>query len=268
MAGNGILGSAVNTGKYRCEDIYYVEEGIDLPPLLLLHGWGGDSNSLKVISSRISGYRKTLRIALPGFGASPEPTEPWGTWDYVETINRWISDRFPNQPVDIAAHSFGGRIAIGLASHHPETVNRLILIGSAGLRPKRSFAVRLKRFYSKQLRSIGRIIKGKFGERIEIVRQQLGSDDWRNASPLMRGTLSRVLDEDLSSELKTITKPTLLIWGSKDTATPVWMGRAMELLIPGAELKIIEDTGHYCFLDRPGETTSAIWKFLELPEAW
>ena len=198
------------TGIYPTASLICSEEGQGTPPLLLLHGWGGDEQTLRLISDRIAGHRQTVRIALPGFGRSAEPPLPWGTWDYVDVIHRWIVEHFPNQSLDIVAHSFGGRVAIGLAARHPDTVNRLVLIGCAGLRPKRSLNVKLKRFYSKQLRMIGGLIGGTIATKIEKARQQLGSEDWRRASPLMRGTLSKVLDEDLSCDLKKIKHPTLL----------------------------------------------------------
>ncbi len=255
-------------GNYSTGNLVAVEEGDGSPPLLLLHGWGGDETTLRLITDRIAGHRRTIRVALPGFGKSPEPQSPWGTWDYVDVIRRWIVERFPNQPLDVVAHSFGGRVAIGLAGRYPELIKRLVLIGSTGLRPKRSLNVKLKRLYSKQLRMLGGLLGGSIEAKIESKRQQLGSEDWRQASPLMRGTLSKVLDEDLSCDMKEIKRPTLLIWGRRDTATPVWMGKAMQLLIPGSKLLIIEEAGHYCFVDKPGDTIAAIWKHLELPEAW
>jgi len=268
MADSDAKPSVNQTDNYSTGNLVCVEEGKGQPPILLLHGWGGSEQTLHLISDRLAGYRQTIRIALPGFGQSPEPHVPWGTWDYVDIIRRWVIEHFPNQPLDIVAHSFGGRIAIGLTARHPELVNRLVLIGSAGLRPKRSLSVKLKRLYSKQLRMIGGLLGGTISERIERKRQQLGSEDWRQASPLMRGTLSKVLDEDLSCDLKAIKRPTLLIWGKRDTATPIWMGRAMELLIPGSKLQIVDKAGHYCFIDMPGDTLAGIWKHLELPEAW
>jgi len=260
--------SADQPASYPTLSLMGVEEGNGSPPLLLLHGWGGNEQTLHLISDRIAGHRRTIRISLPGFGRSPEPPAPWGTWDYVDTVRRWILEHFPNQALDVVAHSFGGRIAVGLSARHPQLVNRLVLIASAGLRPKRSLNVKIKRLYSKQLRMLGGLLGGQIAAKLEIARQQLGSEDWRKASLLMRGTLSKVLDEDLSCEMKAITRPTLLLWGRRDTATPLWMGRAMELLIPDAKLVVIEKAGHYCYIDQPGDTIAAIWKHLELPEAW
>lgn len=171
-------------------------------------------------------------------------------------------------PVDVIAHSFGGRIAIGLAARHPQRIGRLVLIGSAGLRPRRSLSVRLKRVWGRTLRRMAGVVGGELAAKIESARVRLGSEDWRRASPVMRGTLSRVLDEEMTQELRNIFHPTLLLWGSRDSATPLWMGRAMALLIPSAELVVVQGAGHYPFLDRPGEALSAIWKHLDLPAAW
>ena len=53
--------------------------------------------------------------------------------------------------------------------------------------------------------------------------------------------------EDLTPLLSQITCPTLLIWGEKDDATPLWMGKIMEKKIPDAGLVIFEDDDHYAY---------------------
>ena len=80
-----------------------------------------------------------------------------------------------------------------------------------------------------------------------------GSQDYRNASPLMRRILVNVVNEDLKDLLPNIQQSTLLIWGEKDTETPLWMGQEMEKLIPDAGLVILEGGSHFAFLEQlPG----------------
>jgi len=56
----------------------------------------------------------------------------------------------------------------------------------------------------------------------------------------MRKILVKVVNEDLRPLLKDIKAPTLLIWGDKDTATPLYMGKIMEEEIPDSGLVILE----------------------------
>ena len=66
----------------------------------------------------------------------------------------------------------------------------------------------------------------------------------------MRDTLVKVVNEDLTGLLPQIKVPTLLMWGADDTATPVADGRLMEQLIPDARLVVLDNAGHYSYLDR------------------
>jgi pimeloyl-ACP methyl ester carboxylesterase len=253
--------------NYPIDKISFVSEGSGEPPVLFLHGWGGNEDTLATLSAPLTPHRRTLRLALPGFGSSPEPEESWSSNDYVEVLACWLDSQSLTR-IDLIGHSFGGKIAVGLAASRPELVNRLVLIASAGLRPNRSFAVRAKVLYAKALRKTAGLVGGRLAKRLEIRWRKLGSEDWKAASPVKRGTLSRVIPEDMAESLKRVVAPTLLIWGTLDTATPIWMGRRMAELIPDVHLLALEGTGHYCFLERKGEVAAAIWKHLELPEAW
>lgn len=259
--------SDIRKGDHRIEVISSVVSGEGNPMVVLLHGWGGSEESLKSISDRIVPYRKTMRLALPGFGKSPEPPVPWNSSDYAGCFEQWLQAQ-PGAPFDIIAHSFGGRPAIIVAARRPDLVGRLVLIGSAGIKPKRSLKVKLKIASAKGLRKIGQVLGAGLGTKITAYLGTMGSEDYRAASPVMRGTLSRVIGEDLSAELRLIKQPTLLIWGESDTATPAWMGERMHNLIPNSRLVEIKKAGHYAFLDQPGKVISEIWIHLQLPELW
>ena len=75
--------------------------------------------------------------------------------------------------------------------------------------------------------------------------------------------MSRLLAEDLSHLLPGIKSETLLIWGERDTATPIADGRKMEKLIKGAGLVEIKGAGHFSYLDNPGVALGAIDYFLK-----
>ena len=234
---------------------------------LLLHGWGGNADSLVAIANPLRDHRQVWSIALPGFGGSPEPPEPWDTMDYAGLVNEWIVSRELGE-VDVIAHSFGGRVAIALASRHPECVRSLSLIDASGLNMPRSLRTRFKILLARTLTRIGRLTGGKISEWLVRRKEWLGSTDWRTASPVMRGTMSRTISEDLAPELKRISAPTLLVYGSEDCDTPPELGRRMQALIPNSGFVLIPDAGHYCFLDKRGEVLSAIWRHLSLPSAW
>ncbi|MDE6811692.1 MAG: alpha/beta hydrolase, partial [Muribaculaceae bacterium] len=82
-------------------------------------------------------------------------------------------------------------------------------------------------------------------------RGKAGSADYRQSSPVMRGVMSKCVNEDLKNVMPQIQAPTLLIWGAEDTATPLKDAKTMEKLIPDAGLVVFDHCGHYSFLDNP-----------------
>ena len=81
----------------------------------------------------------------------------------------------------------------------------------------------------------------------------------------MRQTLVKVVNEDLTQLLPKIEVPSLLIWGTADTATPISDGESFERLIPDAGLVRVQGAGHYSFLQAPELCSRAISSFLKIP---
>jgi len=261
------VSSDIKYKSYNVADLVYHDHGKGQPEVLLLHGWGSDPQALSGIVQPLMSQRRTISIGLPGFGGSPEPPESWSTWDYVELLRLWMK-KHQLKHIDIIAHSFGGRVTIGLASRYPELVNKIVLMGSAGLVLPRSLRTRTRIVLARAMRKAGRIGGVGVEKWMEAKRQRMGSADWQAASPVMRQTLSRVINEDFTTELTQIQSSSLLIWGENDAAVPPEIGRKMAELIPDSEFILLQNAGHYCFLDCKGETVSAIWKHLDLPKVW
>jgi pimeloyl-ACP methyl ester carboxylesterase len=252
---------------YPLESIEHIIAGELRIPVLFLHGWGGNCTTMNSLIQPISAHRKTVSISMPGFGNSPEPSDEWGTWDYVEAVHQWM-DLNGLEIVDIISHSFGGRVAIGLAHRYPKNVNTMVLIDSAGLVLPRSPKVWAKLFLSRSINRLGNLIGGELKEKLHARKSKLGSADWKAASPVMRRILGRVIREDLSLELREIKTRTLLLWGSTDSAVPVKLGKRMNQLIQDSKITILPNAGHYPFLDEPGKSLTVVWDWLELPAVW
>lgn len=243
------------------------QAGDGRPAVLFLHGWGGDRNSLWCLAEPVSRHRLTVAPSLPGFGRTPEPAAAWGTFDYADGVAALV-ETCDLGPVDIVAHSFGGRVALALAARRPELVRRMVLVASAGLRRKRRWKAKMKIAASVLLGWAAHTSPPVLQKRFASVREKLGSPDWRAASQRMRQVLVRMVNEDLSALCSSVTAPTLLIWGDCDTETPLEMGRRLAKALPQSELIVIPGAGHFPFLERRGEVLAALWKHLELPSAW
>jgi pimeloyl-ACP methyl ester carboxylesterase len=232
-------------------------------PLLLLHGWGVSSELFAPILDGLQPGHTLIVPDLPGFGATPEPDVPWSVHEYAAWCIALL-DRLGIESCDLVGHSNGGRIGIVMAAEHPGLITRMVLAGSAGIQPRRTLAASARVRTYKALRAVERspalpsALRRRAGRRAD----QRGSADYRASSGTMRGTLVRLVNEDLRTLLPQVHIPVLLIWGEQDTETPVADGRLMERLIPDAGLVVFEGAGHYAYLEQPGRFCRIVEVFL------
>ncbi len=232
-------------------------------PLLLLHGWGVSGELFVPILDALQPGRALIVPDLPGFGSTPEPDVAWSAHEYAAWCFALLQ-RLGIERCDLIGHSNGGRIGIVMAAAHPELIHRMVLTGGAGIRPRRTVrdAARVRSY--KALRAMERSValpgalRRGAGRRADM----RGSVDYRASSGVMRGTLVRLVNEDLRSLLPGLRTPTLLIWGERDTETPLADGRLMEQLIPDAGLVVFEGAGHYAYLEQPGRFCRIVDVFL------
>lgn len=243
--------------------LHYHETGpSDGVPVVIMHGWGCDHTTVRSIAAPLEDHMHVYNLDLPGHGKSSEPKDVWGIEDFTGCIEKFISTLGIDHPV-LIGHSFGGRISILLSSRND--VGKVVLVDSAGIRPKRSLGYYRKVYTFKVLKNIIILLLGrdKGGAVVERLRGKSGSADYRNSSPMMRAIMSRCVNEDLKSVMPEIKSPTLLMWGENDTATPLSDAKMMENLIPDAGLVSFPGCGHYSFLDNPGGFRAVVHEFLK-----
>lgn len=244
--------------------IAYRDEGpTDGPPVVILHGWGASSAAVASIQACLRGTHRAIAPDLPGFGASDLPPAVWGSREYSAAIRAFLA-ALGVERASFIGHSHGGRVAIVLAAEHPELVEKLVLVDSAGIRPKRGARYHVRVYAYKAGRRAARLplLQGPLGAPLRRwIETRSGSEDYRQAGP-MRGTLVRVVNEDWRHLLPRIAAPTLLIWGERDDATPLADGQLMERLIPDAGLVVFAGAGHYAYADDLGRFCRVVGHFL------
>lgn len=217
-------------------------------PIVLIHGWGGSSKSFTPIHKHLESNFKTYSIDLPGFGYSDQPNYPWSTNDYADYIKEFFKIMGIENPI-VIAHSFGGKIAIRLAAD--SFVKKLVLVNSAGIKSRRSLKYYIKVYCFKIAVFFLRapIIKLFTAGLLERMRTRFGSEDYKNASVIMRQVLVKSVNEDLKHLLSEIKCPTLLVWGEQDTATPIKDAYIMNKIIPDSGIVCFKKAGHFSYLD-------------------
>lgn len=228
----------------------YIDEG-EGDAVLFLQGWGTNLDLYKKLIEKVKENHRIIAFDFPGFGKTSEPSSAWDVDKYTDFTEELIS-KLKLSKVILMGHSFGGRVIIKLMSREKcFEVDKVILMDSAGIKPPKTIKKTIK---SKYYKICKKLLSTKLGEKlfpgeIEKLQRKYGSADYRKASPLMKQVLVKVISEDLTELIPNINKPTLLIWGDLDTATPIKDGETMEKLIPDAGLIILKNTGHYSFLE-------------------
>lgn len=233
------------------------------PRILALHGWGRTHRDFDAVLRPVGGLDlAAVAIDLPGFGATPPPTEPWGSADYSASVAALLEE-MPG-PVVVLAHSFGGRVAVHLAAERPEAVRALVLTSVPLLRltpPRRApLAYRA-------VRSLHRA--GLVGdERMERARRRHGSADYAAASGVMRQVHGRVVAESYEAQLDAIACPVTLVWGDDDATVPLAVAesalRRLHDARPAgdADLVVLAGAGHLVPLTEPRSLRLAVERHL------
>jgi pimeloyl-ACP methyl ester carboxylesterase len=238
--------------------------GVAHPPVVfVLHGWGASIDAVGSILAGLKDQVELVALDFPGFGESDMVPAAWTVSDYAGLVLR-LADQLGIERFAIVAHSFGARVALVLASdpHTSGRIERIVLTGAAGIKPRRRPSYYAKVSMAKLGRAIG-AIGGPPGKRIQQqLRARAASADWLAAPEALRGTLRNVLAEDLAPRLPQVAVPTLLIWGPDDADTPLWMGERMEREIPGAGLVVLRAGGHYGYAEQAGHFNVVAAHFL------
>jgi len=221
---------------------YYEKSGKKGDSVLLLHGWGQNTEMMAYIASFLSKHFVVYNLDLPGFGKTEEPSEPWDIDAYTKYIRSFCENFKIDNPI-IIGHSFGCRIAFKYALNYP--VKRMVLTGAAGIRGKRGVEYYTKVYGYKLAKKV--LSLKPFEKQKEKLMKNAGSDDYKNTSGIMRSTFVKVVNEDLKPILKDIKTPTLLVWGENDEPTPLSMGKTMEKLMGDATLVIFENDDHFAY---------------------
>lgn len=240
--------------------VHYQETGSG-KPILIMHGWGCNVQTVASIAATASRTNKVYNIDMPGFGLSPEPDGVWGVEEYTGLIEKFTRKLGLTRP-SLLGHSFGGRVGILYSSRND--VDKLILVDAAGIKPRRKLSYYIKVYSFKAGKFLANTFlpKEKAKETIDRWRNSRASADYMSASPLMKAILSKVVNEDLKHVMPSIKAPTLLIWGENDTATPMSDANTMNSLIKGSGLVSFPGCGHYSFLDNPIQFSAVLTSFL------
>jgi pimeloyl-ACP methyl ester carboxylesterase len=237
-------------------------------PVVFFHGAGGllgQEDMLERVARRFHVYAPEW----PGYGAEGGEEKlddmldfALHGWDVIDALGL---ERRPS----LIGHSMGGMIAAEMACIANAAVEKLVLIGSAGLwldkHPVPDIFAMLPFELARVL-----FADPKSGEKILT-----GGIDFSNMDALQQfmvqnsrrlGTAGKILfpipNRRLSKRLYRLRAPTLLVWGREDRLIPLVYAERWQQLVPGAKLAIVDAAGHMVPYEQPEKTAGEIERFL------
>lgn len=233
-------------------------------PVILLHGWLTDLETMRPIADGLKQNFKVYLVDVVGFGKSDLPEHPLKTDDFGDFLAEFVNKLNIKNPI-LIGHSNGGRTIINAVGRDKVTPRKIVLIDSAGLKPKRSWKYYVKVAFFKTGKSFLNLLPNT--EKVkgfkEKLRNNVGSSDYKASPTVLKDTLSAIVNEDMRDLLPKINVPTLLIWGTADTATPFSDAIEMEKLIPDAGIVKYIGSSHFSYLENIQNCNVVLNEFLK-----
>ena len=249
-----------------------VLQGGDGPPLLLIHGFGGDKDNWTRLAGELTDSYRVIAPDLPPFGEAP--VDPDRGYTYAAQVDRihQLVQVMELSLVHIGGNSMGGAIAGAYAAAHPETVRSLWLLAPAAVAdaPPSELAAHVEAGGSNPLMPATRAdyfdlmdwvfhdppyvpapIQWVLAQRaVEHRDRRLTVLEQIRADPL-----------DLAAALDGVGVPTLITWGEKDRLLAVDGARILDQALPDSQLHLMPATGHVPMIERPAATAAAFREF-------
>ena len=220
------------------------------PAVVFGHGWGRTYRDFIPVAEALAPVASSYLVDFPGFGDTPRPDETWSTEEYAEHMLGVLQSLYGLSDFIWVGHSFGGRVGMRIAAAHPETVRHLFLIASAGVPRSRSTLQKLKG-RRRGLEFKFRKSMAKDDAALQALEAQYGSLDYvQSRETGLRDIFVQTVNENQTGTLGSISSPTTLIYGGRDTDTPVEVGQKLAAGIPNSELIVCPHYDHISILDR------------------
>lgn len=247
------VGMFVSVGNTK---IHYETSGKGPNTLVFVHGWGGSHKSLKKLAQKASRTWKTVIFDLPGFGKSDNPDPSWGVPDYARLVTSFLEAINVKEAVYFG-HSFGGSLGIYIVANNLFPVRKLILCASSYKRSGKK---------SKVASGMNSVVNNFFpflSDVVTRIKPILYKVFFRKSDlakyPHLETNFRKIVTHDLTPLLEQINVPTLIVWGGRDTYTPVGFADELNTKIIGSQKIIFPHKSHNLPIKYPDD----VWKELK-----
>ena len=228
------------------------------PPLVLVHGAGGDLMHWPAELRRLHG-RRVYALDLPGHGktggAALEDIAA-----YAEAVNAWADTSGLRRYV-LGGHSMGGAIALELALRHPGRLAGLLLLSTgARLRVAPKILAGIQNDFDG---TVELLVTWMYGDGADPNLLRLGARRLREVPPeVLHADFAACDAFDRRADVGRIEALTLIMCGDADVMTPLKSSQFLHDQIARSELVVIPGTGHMAALQQPRMVAGEVERFL------
>jgi 3-oxoadipate enol-lactonase len=240
-------------------DLYYESNG-EGPPVVFLHGAGGNHISWWQQVPAFRDRYRCITIDHRGFGRSTDPKSE-GASRYVDDLETLL-DKLGVERVGVVAQSMGGRTALGFAVRHPDRVAALAMCDTWGffdwpeLR-ERQEALRAGAANAPLTsRALGPKYQQEHPRGTFLYQQISGLNPPRNEGA------ATASDGPTKAQVEAMTVPTLFLVGSVDALVSPEIMRSVHEIVPGSEYAEVADAGHSVYFENAPEFNRIVGDFL------
>ena len=258
------------------QKIQYVEAGSG-PNVILLHGLGGDSSNWTPTTPALASKYHVWVPDQIGFGASDKPLIPYRVGTLVDFLEGFCKKAGIDKAT-VVGNSLGGWTAMAFTLAHPERVEKLVLVDSAGYsfeksggpKPTRQMLSGLNPSTVEGTKALMGIIFANKSIATQanaeaFFAQHLKKNDGYTIDQFIDSILRG--EDFLDGKLGAIKAPTLVLWGRADMLTPLAAGQMFAKDIPGAQIAIFDNCGHVPQIECAGPFNSTLMRFLQTGSA-
>ncbi|MGF1458670.1 MAG: alpha/beta fold hydrolase [Leptolyngbyaceae cyanobacterium] len=251
----------------------YVQQGEGQPPILLLHGFDSSLFEFRRLLPQLAAYRSTWAVDLLGFGFTDRTIVRDITPTAIKQHLYGFWQQAIAQPVVLVGASMGGAAAIDFALTHPEVVERLVLLDSAGLAAGpamgRLMFPPLDRWATAFLKNAGvrrRISRQAYANKSLVTPDaeicaalHLQCANWSEALIAFTKSGGYNFSRDRIAQM---TLPTLVVWGRQDKILGTQDATVFIDILPSATLAWVDQCGHVPHLEKAKDIAQLIQAWL------
>jgi len=251
----------------------YLEAGTG-DPVVLIHGSGPGVTSYANWRLVLPALAENFRVVAPdmvGFGFSERPANiEYGVQTWADQVVG-LMDTLELPKAHLVGNSFGGAIALRIATQHPDRVGKLVLMGSMGVPFPITEGLDRVWGYQPSFENMRKVLD-VFAYSRDLVNDELAEVRYRGSiqpgfqesfaamfpAPRQRWVEAMCTPED---DIRRLPHRTLIVHGREDQVIPVQTSLRLMELIDNADLSVFSHCGHWSMIERTEDFNRSVSQF-------